>query len=136
MQNWQLDDLISGQSNNIKLINGLKLIQPRPTTGSLAIYDSFDFAKLYWFMQNFHHNIDCNITGSEQFPGKMLTPRKKRVSLPDNIYNLLVKYYNNAYDDWKFVSIADSLLDESKSIVILPNIDQFGRIRIATEIFV
>ena len=55
------------------------------------------------------------------------------------IYELLVRYYNDTYD-WNFVSIAELSSDLStnnsrQSIVVLPNVDQFGRIRIATEIF-
>jgi hypothetical protein len=76
------------------------------------------------------------ITGSEKFPEEMLTPRN-RISLPDAIYELLVKYYNNIYD-WNFISIADlssSSLSSVNSIVILPIIIQFGRIQIATKIF-
>ena len=38
--------------------------------------------------------LDITITGSEDFPGEMLTPRNDRVSLPDDIYELLVLYYN------------------------------------------
>jgi hypothetical protein len=65
----------------------------------------------------------------------MLTPKNNRVSVPDAIYELLVKYYNDTYD-WDFVSIAElaSNVNSQQSIVVLPNVYQFGRIRIATEI--
>jgi hypothetical protein len=46
MQTWRLDDLLSAQLNNTKLVEGLKLIQPRATAGSLASYDDFEFAEL------------------------------------------------------------------------------------------
>lgn len=136
MQNWRLDDLISAQSDNTKLMEALCLVQPRSTTGTLAAYDGFDFAELYRFRQIFHHSIDATITGSEEFPGEMLTPKNNRVSVPDAIYELLVKYYNDTYD-WDFVSIAElaSNVNSQQSIVVLPNVYQFGRIRIATEIF-
>lgn len=139
MQNWRLDDLISSQSNDTKLTKALSLVQPRRTTGSLAAYDGFDFAELYRFMQIFHQNINEIITGVEQFSGEMLAPKKERVSLPDNIYELLVKYYNESYDHWDFVSITElaygDLSANNRSIVVLPNVNQFGRVRIATEIF-
>ncbi|CAB4402407.1 unnamed protein product [Rhizophagus irregularis] len=140
VQNSRLDSLISAQSDNAKLMNALPLVQSRLTTGSLAAYDGFDFNELYHFMQNFHQNIDNTITtGSEEFPGEMLTPRN-RVSLPNATYELLVKYYNDIYD-WNFTSIADlassdlSSGDSNQSIVVLPIVTQFGRIRIAAEIF-
>ena len=68
----------------------------------------------------------------------MLTPRNDRVSLPDDIYELLVY---DAYYDLEFVIIAsasDKLILEEESedfIVVLPNITQHGRIRIGSEIF-
>ena len=63
----------------------------------------------------------------------MLTPRNDRVSLPDDIYELLVYYYNDIYYDLEFVTIAgasDNLILEEESqdfIVVLPNITQYGR---------
>ncbi|EXX76589.1 hypothetical protein RirG_031800 [Rhizophagus irregularis DAOM 197198w] len=130
VQNSRLDSLISAQSDNAKLMNALPLVQSRLTTGSLAAYDGFDFNELYHFMQNFHQNIDNTITtGSEEFPGEMLTPRN-RVSLPNATYELL-----------NFTSIADlassdlSSGDSNQSIVVLPIVTQFGRIRIAAKIF-
>ena len=136
MQNWRLDDLISSRSGDEKLANSLSLIQPRTTTGTLASSDGFDSAELYQFMQIFHQNIDKTITGSEEFPGKMLNSRKDRVSLPDYIYELLVKYYNDSYDDLNFVTIAGFDPSESKEqIIVSPIVNQFGRIRIAAEIF-
>ncbi|CAB4425448.1 unnamed protein product [Rhizophagus irregularis] len=47
MQNWWLDDLISNQLNNSKLVEGLKLVKFRPTTGSLSAYDNFEWDELY-----------------------------------------------------------------------------------------
>ncbi|EXX74048.1 hypothetical protein RirG_054720 [Rhizophagus irregularis DAOM 197198w] len=139
-QNSRLNCLISAQSDNQKLMEALSLVQNRLTTGSLAAYDGFDFAELYRFMRTFHQNIDVTITGCEEFPGEMITP-KKQVSLPDTIYKLLIKYYNDTYNR-DFVSIAEfvsnnltSSNSENQPIVVSPNVSQFGRIRIATEIF-
>ncbi|GES84066.1 hypothetical protein GLOIN_2v415082 [Rhizophagus clarus] len=116
MQNSWLDILISAQSDNTKLMNTLSL-----------------------FMQIFHQNIEDIITGSEKFSGEMFTPRNQ-VSLPNSIYELLVKYYNDTYD-WNFVSIADiassnlSLENSNQSIIVLPIVIQFSRIQIAAKIF-
>ncbi|CAB5199819.1 unnamed protein product [Rhizophagus irregularis] len=70
----------------------------------------------------------------------MITP-KKQVSLPDTIYELLIKYYNDTYNR-DFVLIAEfvsnnltSSNSENQPIVVSPNVSQFGHIRIATEIF-
>jgi hypothetical protein len=139
-QNCRLDELIiANQSDELNEVLGL--VKPRPTAGSLAMYDGFDSSELHQFRQNFRIESDITITGSEDFPGEMLTPRNDRVSLPDDIYELLVLYYNDAYYDLEFVTIAgasDKLILEEESqdfIVVLPNITQHGRIRIGSEIF-
>ena len=65
----------------------------------------------------------------------MLTSCKVQVVLPDNIYQILTDYYNNAYE-LQFLTIAESILTKSRSaIVVLNMVDQFGRVRIAAEIF-
>ncbi len=47
MQNWQLDNLISNQLDNSKLIKCLNLIKSRLTARSLLIYNEFEFNKLH-----------------------------------------------------------------------------------------
>ena len=64
---------------------------------------------------------------------------KDNVSLPDDIYKLLVQYYNNAYD-WKFVTIKDAVNSVNSEnsedyIIVLPTVNQYGRIQIGTEFF-
>ena len=135
MQHWRLDDLVSAQSDNIKLTEVLKLIQSRATSGSLAADDNFEFGELCRFRKTFTQEIDDTIIGSEPFPGKMLTPCRNRVALPDNIYQILTDYYNNAYE-LSFVTISESILAGSIDSIVVPNmVDQFGRVRISTEIF-
>lgn len=139
MQNWRLDNLISNQLDDQKLIQGLKLIQSRPTTGSLAAYDEFEFDELRRFLDICNLNIDNTITGSESFPGVMLNPKKSEVKLPDDIYRLLVDYYNNAYknSELTFVTVGDLITfkGSNRPIVVLPDVDQFGRIQIGAEVF-
>lgn len=140
MQNWRLDDLLSSQSGNQKLEEGLKIVRPRPTIGSLAAYDEFEFDEMYRFMQNFRLETDDIITGIESFPGEMMKPAKIGVDLPEEIYNHLVQYYKDAYD-LDFVSLTESTSNKrnnirnSNQIIVLPRINQFSRIRIGSEIF-
>ena len=122
--------IITNQSDELNEVFGL--VKPRPTASSLAMYDEFDSSELHQFRQNFRIESDITITGSENFSGKMLTPRNDRVSLPDDIYELLVYYYNDTYYDLEFVTIAgtsDKLILEEESedfIIVLPNITQHG----------
>ena len=66
----------------------------------------------------------------------MMHLKKDCVLLPDNIYELLVWYYNNAYES-DFIMIVNIVLcDINKDfIVIKPNMNQYGHIQIGTEIF-
>ncbi|GET00117.1 hypothetical protein GLOIN_2v1786477 [Rhizophagus clarus] len=61
MWNWRLDNLVSVQSNNVKLVETLKLIQPRSTSGSLAAYDNFNYTELYQFRKVFFQEVDETI---------------------------------------------------------------------------
>ena len=137
MQNWRLNDLLYARSNDMKLIEGLKLIQPRATSGSLAAYDEFESVELCRFRQIYILELECTITGAESLPGEMMTPRKIDVNLPDSIYPHLVEYYNTAYEEFKFATIADIAQDPERSgrIVVLPQINQYGRVRIGAEVF-
>jgi hypothetical protein len=135
MQNCQLNNLILDEQDNTKLTEALHLVQSRATAGSLAAYDKFEFAELYRFMQIYRQETDTTITGSEPFPGEILG-KIDRISLPDSIYELLISYYNNTYNEWDFVSIAEMSNDlSSNSVLVLPFANQFFRIRIATETF-
>ena len=137
MQSWKLDDLISSQSDDLKLTEALELIKSRQTTGSLAANDNSNFTELFQFMQIYRQILDQTITGSERFPGEMMHPKKDRVELSEQVYNLLVRYYNVAYDNLEFVTIAQivSRNINENFIVVRPDVNQYGRIRIGAEIF-
>jgi hypothetical protein len=145
MQNQKLDNLLFEQSNNLKLKEGLKLLQPRPSVGSLAAYDKFNFDEMYQFMKSFHLDIDITITGRESFPGKMMKPTRFEVDLPEKICDHLVQYYKDAYnlDSISFTKyISNSISNRqigirisNEQIVVQPRVNQFGRVRIGSEIF-
>ncbi|GBC29613.2 hypothetical protein GLOIN_2v415082 [Rhizophagus irregularis DAOM 181602=DAOM 197198] len=123
------------EENYASVVEALKLIQPRSTSGSLAAYDNFNYTELYQFRKVFFQEVDETIVGSEPFPGEMLTPCKNRVALPDDIYQILTEYYNIAYD-LQFVTIAESTSTSSRDAIVVPNmVDQFGRVRISAEVF-
>jgi hypothetical protein len=115
------------------------LIQSRPTTRSLSAYDEFEFDELHQFLDICNLNIDNTITGSEPFPEVMLIPKNSEVKLPNDIYRLLVDYYNNAYDcsELTFITIGNLITFKGSKwpIVVLPDVDQFRRIQIGAEIF-
>src|SRR5207248_9824330 len=97
MQNWRLDDILSSQLNNMRLVKGLKLLKQQATLGSLASSDDLEFAELCQFRQISHLEIEDTITGIELFPGEMMSPKRMNVTLSDDIYDIIVKYYNICY---------------------------------------
>src|SRR6266480_4714441 len=134
MQNWRLDDILSSQSNNTRLVEGLKLLKQWVTLGSLASSDDLEFANLCQFRQIYLLEIEDTITGIEPFPGEMMSPKRMNIALPDDIYDILVKYYNNAYDS-EFVTIAKAATERSGDrIVVRPQVNQFGHIWVRSEI--
>jgi len=141
VQNCRIDDLISIQSDNQKLVHGLKLIEPRQTTGSLAAYDSLESEELLQFKRIFCSELEDTITGSEIYPGSFLNPIKNRVDFPDNLYEHLITYYNEVYGEdmnVEFGSMSNLInkgIQDDSYTVVQPRINQCGRIRVAAEIF-
>jgi len=135
MQHWRLDSLVSVQQNNGKLTEALKLLRTWATSRSLATYDDFNYSELYQFRKVFFQEANDTIIGNELFPSEMLAPSRSRVALPDNIYQFLTEYYNNAYG-LKFVTIEGSTSTGSRDTIVVSNmVDQFGRVHISAEVF-
>jgi hypothetical protein len=64
----------------------------------------------------------------------MLMDPYKETTLPTDILNLLVEYYENLNNDDYFISIS-SMIDPSNNIVVNSNIKQYGRLRIGADIY-
>ena len=119
----------------MRLVEGLKLLKQWATLGSLASSDDLEFAELCQFRQISCLEIEDTITGIKPFPGKMMFPKRINVALPNDIYDILVEYYNNAYDS-EFVIIAKAATERSGDrIVVRSQVNQFRRIRVRSEIF-
>jgi len=114
------------------LRTSLDFIKPRKSTGSLAALNDFtsdeyqDFIRLALIE-------DESAIGTEPFPGMLMDPYKE-MTLPTDILNLLVEYYENLYNDDHFISIS-SMIDPSNNIVVNSNIKQYGRLRIGADIY-
>ncbi|CAG8483750.1 22092_t:CDS:2, partial [Racocetra persica] len=73
------------------------------------------------------------ITGSEQFPGKLLLPQNKKIIIHSELLDLLVEYYTAAYEMLSFRKPFANVLDNS--IIVCNLVDQFGRYQIGSEIY-
>jgi hypothetical protein len=93
------------------------------------------------FKRIFCSELEDTITGSEIYPGNLLSPIKNRVDLPDNLYEQLITYYNEIYGEKmnvEFGSMSNLIsqgLQNDSYVVVQPIINQCGRIRVAAEIF-
>ncbi len=70
MQNYKIDNLVSIQQNNQNLIDGLELIKPRQTSGSLAAYDGFESEELLRFRKMFVMNWRIQLPAVNRFQAK------------------------------------------------------------------
>ncbi len=93
------------------------------TMRSLASYNDFEFAKLIWFKQIYHLEVKNTIIGTKPFFNKMMSSKKVNVNLLNDMYNLLVKYYNMAYNDLYFFLIEKISWNQghfSRRIIVWP----------------
>ena len=110
----------------------LPYIAFKETVGSLAANDDFDLKEYFEFL-SMSKNVKENAgIGSEAFLGELIKPTKK-AALPLEVLDLLVKYYQNAYG-CSFVELSNIHNSSSESIVVLPKVDYFGRLRIGAEV--
>ncbi|GBC11559.2 hypothetical protein GLOIN_2v1776801 [Rhizophagus irregularis DAOM 181602=DAOM 197198] len=104
MQNQKLDDLLSDQSDNLRLQEGLK---------------------------SFRLDVDETITGKEPFPSEIMKLTRLKVNLPEEICDHLVQYYKDAYNlDFisfnKYVSSRQiKLRNSNQQIIVHPRANQF-----------
>ena len=133
VQNYScLDELSSYAEENSHLSECLPYIAFKKTVGSLAAHDDFDLIKYAEFLAMSKNVKDKAGIGSEPFPGKLLKPIKA-VNLPLEILDILVEYYCNAYD-YHFVTLSNIHTSPKGSIVVLPKVNKFGRLRIGAEV--
>ena len=98
--------------------------------------ESLESEELQAFLDISEKLVSGGATGTEDYPGELLSPIKLNVILPDDILDLLVDYYNRAYEEYNF---SRPRLDPSSStenyIAVTGNITQCGRLRIGAEYF-
>lgn len=109
----------------------LDFIKPKASSGSLAALDEFESESYLNFIR-LSHIEDESASGTEPFPGKFMNP-SYGTTLPNNILDLLVKYYDNLYDD-KFISIS-SITGPNEDVVVNSRIIYYGRLRIGADIY-
>ena len=59
---------------------------------------SFESEELQAFLDISKELVSGGATGSENYSGEFLPPMKSNVILSDGLLNLLIKYYNRAYE--------------------------------------
>ena len=92
MTEVQINDIISSSSE----VMGLELLDKRPSVGSLS---EFPTDEMYRFLMNSRNILESPITGCEEFLGKFLAPQSEDIRLDEQIYDLLIKYYEDTYVD-------------------------------------
>ena len=132
-RNRQIDGLINN-SNSANLSEDLSILAPKKSSSSLGDYEmsNEDVINFLSMSKSVEEGIGTG-TGADSFPGIFLIPKKMNAYISRDFMELLVEYYNNAYDTNIFVLPED--LDLDGSIGIYSIINQYGRIRISDEVF-
>src|SRR6185295_12290930 len=130
MQDSMINDLI----NQTGTIKWLDLLSAKKTAGSLAATDQFETDELQRFLRVSRSIETSSVSGVEDFPGEFLIPSKIHIMISDEILDLLLEFYSEAYPQYSFQIPFSGIRDEN-SILINPFGDQFGRLRIGLEIF-
>jgi len=129
-ENSVLNYLISNCDNDL-LRSSLDIIKPRKSAGSLAALDDFASDEYQNFLRLSHIEEDSAF-GTERFPGMLMNPCQE-ITLPNNILDHLVEFYNSLYNDY-FISIS-SITSPTNDIVVNPNIKQYSKLRIGSDIY-
>jgi len=124
MKNAQVEFRInSADSNGARLLLDQVLpLLDKKVCGSLKMTENFESKDLIAYLEMADKIDTANvITGIERYPGEMIKPILSNVYLPQNIYQILVKYYSTLYN----------LITPSVDNVVI----QFGRLRIGADIY-
>ena len=98
--------------------------------------ESFESKELQAFLNISQELISGGATGMEDYPGEFLPSIKQNVILPNNFLDLLVKYYNRAYNEYNFSRPRlDPSLSSENYVAVTGDITQYGRLRIGAEYF-
>ncbi|CAB5387812.1 unnamed protein product [Rhizophagus irregularis] len=98
--------------------------------------ESLESEELQAFLDISEKLVSGGATGTEEYPGELLSPIKLNVILPDDILDLLVDYYNRAYEEYNFSQPRlDPFSSTENYIAVTGNITQCGRLRIGAEYF-
>jgi hypothetical protein len=129
-----LDELSEKYDNEQQhLSTCLQYISAKKSVGSLAANDDFNLMEYSKFLAMSKDVKDKAGVGSEPFPGEFLKPIRDAKLLPE-VSELLAKYYENVYD-YSFTILSKVHVSSENSIVVLPQVKQYGRLRIGAEVF-
>lgn len=129
MSDSQIEDIISSGIET----KGLEIFNNRPSVGSLSDTNEFSTDEMYRFLMNSRNIIDSPITGSEDFPGRLLKPQSENIRLENSIHDLLVEYYMGTYVNSIFRKPFTE--DLPNSTIVINKTNRYGRCQIGAEIF-
>ena len=132
MRRLMFDNKISEIVNSGMQTKGLEILKNRESVGSLSETE-FSSDDMHRFRLNYINIQESTITGSEPFPGEMLNPSSKNITLSSSMLDLMVEYYMATYESLEFRKpFGEGSLD---AIIIRIKMNRFGRCRIGSEFF-
>ena len=95
------------------------------TAGSLAIQDEFNEIDLREFLLMSNDVEEMAGIGSESFPGTFLNPKRMHINLSEEVLDLLVAYYCNAYGK-DFAALSSIHAASPNTIPVHPDANIYG----------
>jgi len=97
--------------------------------------ESFESEELQAFL-NISEELDSGgATGAENYPGELLPPMKTNVILSEKHLDLLIEYYNRAYEYHFSRPQLESSMSNENYVAVTGKVTQYGRLRIGAEYF-
>src|SRR4051812_12369098 len=93
MNNHQIISFMTNCLNK----TGFEFLNNQSDIGSISEMNQFLTDKLYKILNNTYNIQETVINGSKKFPSELLHSKKENLILPDEVLNLLVKYYETSY---------------------------------------
>ena len=135
MRRLATDNLINDISSRTNT-KGLEFLESHQSVGSVSESDQYASDEMHRFWLGSINIKKSIISGREPFSGEMMNPSIENVLLSDisnSMPDLMVKYYNAAYEDLEFRKVFGE--GPENSIIIGIRINKFGRCRIGSETF-
>jgi hypothetical protein len=130
MNNNQINSIINSGIVDTK---GLDILGTKPSVSSISETDEFTSDKMERYLLYSQNIKESLIAEYKAFSEKMLSPSLEKVLISNEIFDIMVDYYNATYLTYNFQK---PFREEPKDSIVIPvKMSQFRRCRIGSKTF-